>query len=200
MRKFVLVALFFVTFSLSAFGQQERKGGMEWGLRAGANLPKYSTPDGRISVENQIGWHAGMEIKYNFGAFAIGPEVVYMRHALVIHNNLERDSKRIKMHSVDIPLLFSLRAWHPMRIDMGPVFTVMNNCQYTEGDQRMQFGPLRPTVSFTIGVGVEIGRHFFADLRYNGQFRPKECFYPMATEYRFKMKSHSFSLSIGAKF
>ena len=77
---------------------------------------------------------------------------------------------KIKTNSIDIPLIFSLRALPMLRINVGPVFTVMNDCKYAEGNNEMFFGSMRPTVSYMLGLGLNFG-HTLIDFRYNGQFR-----------------------------
>lgn len=64
-----------------------------------------------------------------------------------------------------------------LRINVGPVFTVMNDCKYAEGNNEMFFGSMRPTVSYMLGLGLNFG-HTLIDFRYNGQFDSKSVIIP----------------------
>ena len=106
---------------------------------------------------------------------------------------------KIKTNSIDIPLIFSLRALPMLRINVGPVFTVMNDCKYAEGNNEMFFGSMRPTVSYMLGLGLNFG-HTLIDFRYNGQFDSKKCYYPTEEAVGFNMRSYSLALSVGFVF
>lgn len=86
-----------------------------------------------------------------------------------------------------------------LRINVGPVFTVMNDCKYAEGNNEMFFGSMRPTVSYMLGLGLNFG-HTLIDFRYNGQFDSKKCYYPTEEAVGFNMRSYSLALSVGFVF
>lgn len=71
-------------------------------------------------------------------------------------------------------MLVSLRLLRPFRFYAGPVFTVMNDCKQKSGGDLLDFGRVRPTMSYTVGAGVKLLGHMLIDLRYNGQFKGKE--------------------------
>ena len=80
----------------------------------------------------------------------------------------------LKSNSIDVPVLVSLRLLRPFRFYAGPVFTVMNDCKQKSGGDLLDFGRVRPTMSYTVGAGVKLLGHMLIDLRYNGQFKGKE--------------------------
>ena len=84
-------------------------------------------------------------------------------------------------------------------INVGPVFTVMNDCKYAEGNNEMFFGSMRPTVSYMLGLGLNFG-HTLIDFRYNGQKKKKKCYYPTEEAVGFNMRSYSLALSVGFVF
>ena len=144
------------------------------------------------------GWQAGLQIGLKFRYFTIGPEVLYVRQSIKL-SHADYGTLKIKTNSIDIPLIFSLRALPMLRINVGPVFTVMNDCKYAEGNNEMFFGSMRPTVSYMLGLGLNFG-HTLIDFRYNGQFDSKKCYYPTEEAVGFNMRSYSLALSVGFVF
>ena len=96
--------------------------------------------------------------------------------------------------------LLSLRLLHPVRIYTGPVFTVMNDSKQKSGRDLLDFGRVRPTVSFTVGAGVVLMRHLLVDLRYNGQFRAKHDVVLPDGQQLDKLRSYNVALSFGYLF
>lgn len=211
--KFLLAALLLSVVCTSAFGQNkgvygdynqttQRGGptikGVEWGVMAGLNFSRYSVSGPAFDVDNRLGWQAGIMLALKFRYFAIGPEVLYVRQSIKLHHS-ELGSLKIKTNSIDIPVIFSLRVLPMLRINVGPVFTVMNDCKYSDGNNQMAFNNLRPTVSYMAGLGLKIGRTLI-DFRYNGQFGSRKCVYPTSELYEFNINSYSLALSLGFVF
>ena len=184
--KFLIIALLLSILTLPSSGQSRRYDdygrssrsgsaikGVEWGVLAGLNFPQF---------------------RY----FTIGPEVLYVRQSIKL-SHADYGTLKIKTNSIDIPLIFSLRALPMLRINVGPVFTVMNDCKYAEGNNEMFFGSMRPTVSYMLGLGLNFG-HTLIDFRYNGQFDSKKCYYPTEEAVGFNMRSYSLALSVGFVF
>ena len=89
---------------------------------------------------------------------------------------------------------------HPVRIFVGPVITLMNDCKQKSGGDLLDFGRIRPTLSYTAGVGVVARRHLLIELRYNGQFRAKhDVLLPDGSSLE-KLRSYSFSFNFGYLF
>ena len=184
------------------YGRSSRSGsaikGVEWGVLAGLNFPHFSTSGPDFGIDNRLGWQAGLQIGLKFRYFTIGPEVLYVRQSIKL-SHADYGTLKIKTNSIDIPLIFSLRALPMLRINVGPVFTVMNDCKYAEGNNEMFFGSMRPTVSYMLGLGLNFG-HTLIDFRYNGQFDSKKCYYPTEEAVGFNMRSYSLALSVGFVF
>ena len=190
--KLLIIALLFSILTLPSSGQSRRYDdygrssrsgsaikGVEWGVLAGLNFPHFSTSGPDFGIDNRLGWQAGLQS-------------IKLSHA-------DYGTLKIKTNSIDIPLIFSLRALPMLRINVGPVFTVMNDCKYAEGNNEMFFGSMRPTVSYMLGLGLNFG-HTLIDFRYNGQFDSKKCYYPTEEAVGFNMRSYSLALSVGFVF
>ena len=195
-RKIVVTSLLVVC-ALSAAAQRPRTR-IEWGVLGGINIPDYTTNMSGTDVKNKLGWQAGITTAVNLGAFAVEPQILYVRQGLRIRPEGQKEIN-LKSNSIDVPVLLSFRLLRPVRIYAGPVFTVMNDCKYAEGNNEMFFGSMRPTVSYMLGLGLNFG-HTLIDFRYNGQFDSKKCYYPTEEAVGFNMRSYSLALSVGFVF
>ena len=101
---------------------------VEWGVIGGINVPDYTTNMSKTDVKNKLGWQAGIVTAVNLGAFAIEPQILYVRQGLRIKPEGAKEIN-LKSNSIDVPVLVSLRLLRPFRFYAGPVFTVMNDCK-----------------------------------------------------------------------
>ena len=195
-RKIVVTSLLVVC-ALSAAAQRPRAR-IEWGVLGGINIPDYTTNMSGTDVKNKLGWQAGITTAVNLGAFAVEPQILYVRQGLRIRPEGQKEIN-LKSNSIDVPVLLSVRVLKPLRINVGPVFSVMNDCKYKWGSDLIDFGRARPTVSYTLGLGLVLGRNFLIDCRYNGQFTSKKTYYT-EDAVRIDLKSYSVGVSIGYVF
>ena len=68
---------------LSAAAQKPRAR-VEWGVIGGINIPDYTTNMKAADVKNKLGWQAGIVTAVNLGAFAVEPQILYVRQGLRI--------------------------------------------------------------------------------------------------------------------
>lgn len=194
----ILLTLLLAACIAPAWGQRPKLK-VEWGIVAGLNLPDFSTKDSDTDIKNKLGWQAGIVTALNFGAFAIEPQILYVRQGLRIRPEGAKEIN-LKSNSVDVPVLLSLRLLRPVRIYAGPVFTVMNDCKQKSGDDLLSFGRVRPTMSYTVGAGVLVMRHLLIDLRYNGQFSSKKDVALPDGGMLGKLRSYNVAFSLGYIF
>lgn len=136
----------------AAAAADQRSRGVEWGVLAGLNFPHFSTSGPDFGIDNRLGWQARTPDRRKFRYFTIGPEVLYVRQSIKL-SHADYGTLKIKTNSIDIPLIFSLRALPMLRINVGPVFTVMNDCKYAEGNNEMFFGEYAPDGFLYVGPG-----------------------------------------------
>ena len=133
------------------------------------------------------------------GPVAVEPQILYVRQGLRIRT-VDGESLNLRSNSIDVPVLASFRMLKPLRIYAGPVFTVMNDCKQKSGGDLLDFGRIRPTVSYTVGAGFVLLKHLLVDLRYNGQFRSKHnVVLPDGSELD-KLRTYNVALSVGYIF
>lgn len=195
MRKTILLLLC-LSFGIPASAQRVR---VEWGALAGINIPDYSTSDDYASIKNKLGWQIGIVTAVKWKVLAIEPQILYVRQGLRIRTD-ESGELNLRSNSIDVPVLASFRLLKPFRIYAGPVFTVMNDCKQKSGGDLLDFGRVRPTVSYTIGAGVVLLRHMLIDLRYNGQFRSKHDVVLPDGGRMDKLRTYNIALSVGYIF
>ena len=184
MTRKILLSVLFAAAVLSAAAQRPRTR-VEWGVVGGINIPDYTTNMDKTDV--------------NLGAFAVEPQILYVRQGLRIRPEGGKEIN-LKSNSIDVPVLASFRLLNPVRIYAGPVFTVMNDCKQKSGGDLLDFGRVRPTLSYTVGAGVVLMRHLLIDLRYNGQFRSKhEVVLPDGSQLD-KLRTYNVALSFGYLF
>ena len=172
---------------------------VEWGVIGGINVPDYTTNMDATDIRNKLGWQAGIVTAVKLGAFAIEPQILYVRQGLRIRPEGKAEIN-LKSNSIDVPVLASLRLLNPLRIYVGPVFTVMNDCKQKSGGDLLDFGRVRPSVSYTAGAGIVLMRHLLIDVRYNGQFRGKHDVVLPDGSRLDKLRSYNVALSVGYIF
>ena len=197
MRKFVLTLLL-AGAALGASAQRPRTM-VEWGVIGGINIPDYTTNMDAADIRNKLGWQAGIVTAVKLGAFAIEPQILYVRQGLRIRPSGKAEIN-LKSNSIDVPVLASFRLLNPLRIYAGPVFTVMNDCKQKSGGDLLDFGRIRPSVSYTAGAGIVLMRHLLIDVRYNGQFRGKHDVVLPDESRLDKLRSYNVALSVGYIF
>ncbi len=191
---FVLLALG----AAPASAQGVRFQGMEWGALAGANYTDFSIQAVDMNAQGGFGYHLGIDVAFDLGPFAVEPQLIYVRRNARIGRE-GFDDLKIKSNALEVPLLLSVRALPVLRINVGPSFSVMNDSKFKDGDGTMPMGRLAPTVSYVIGVGLQLGRHTVIDLRYNGRFTSKKVIYPYDST-PFTLRSDTWMVSLGIVF
>ncbi|MCM1151465.1 MAG: porin family protein [Alistipes sp.] len=194
-RKLFFTLLFCST--VAAAAAQPLK--VEWGLMGGINVPDYSTNMSATDVKNKLGWQAGIVTSLKFGIVSLDPQIFYVRQGLRIRPE-GGDELNLKSNSIDVPVLVSFRMLKPLRIFAGPVFTVLNSCKQKSGGDLLDFGRVRPTLSYSVGVGVTVLKHLAIDLRYNGQFKSKTDVVLPDGSTLDKLRTYNVALNVGYLF
>lgn len=159
----------------------------------------HDTAIGSLSLRPRIGYGAGLHIALKIGNFfAIQPEVNYHRSTIKSNNSKLKYNANVKINTVDIPILLSLRIGNIFRLNAGPLLTVMNNSFYTDpkGDRQM-FGQTRPTFGYSAGAAVVLFRKLMFDVRYMGYFKPTLQNYEGV---EFESRSSSVAFKVGFLF
>lgn len=164
MRKLILAALLALATTAVASAQKF----LEYGVTAGIDLPDYSTRTAGSEIRNKLGWQAGIVVRINTPVVAIQPELLFVRQSMDV--NWKGDDIRVRSNSFKLPLLASFSLLKIIRLNVGPVFSLTNDCKYKVEGRKYDFGRLQPTVGYALGAAVQL-RHILIDARFNGQFK-----------------------------
>lgn len=170
--------------------------GIDWGITGGVNIVDFSTEDSNASIKSKMGWQVGITTSVNLLFFAIQPEILYVRQGLTLRN-ASGTEHNIRSSSVEVPVLFSLRLLSPLRLNIGPVFNIMNDNKLKDGSDLHGLGRLKPSVSYAAGIGLGLGG-LLIDVRYNGQFKSKNNFSIENAQY--DISSYNIAISLGYLF
>lgn len=146
----------------------------EWGITAGAHYTgiRLFGQEASMKASPRLGYEAGVHMALRFGDWlALQPEIYYSHTTIDMQADGVDGKIRVKSHAVEFPVLLSLRVLDPVRINAGPVITLMNNSSYIAPDGvKTMFGNTRPTFCYTVGASVCIAQHLLVDARFTGQF------------------------------
>ncbi len=155
---------------------------VEMGVRAGISSQDLQLKASDVMTESKMGWHLAAVSRLRLVGFGDGllgaglflqPEIVYSQNGYRMQEDrrsddvVARSSGRIRMQTVDIPVLLSLKV-SIVRVQAGPVFNVLNNYSSVSGN--LELDPSRSSVGYALGASVDIGA-FTLDGRYHGEFK-----------------------------
>lgn len=173
----------------------------EWGITAGAHYAgmKISGTDAALKASTRLGYEAGLHMALRFGDWvALQPEIYYSHTAIDMQLGENTEKYRVKSHAIEFPVMVSLRILDPVRINAGPVITLMNNSSYMAPDgTKTLFGSTRPTLFYTVGASVCIRQHLLVDARFTGQFNTTLNNFERND---FRSKTYTVSLKLGYLF
>ncbi|MDO1450717.1 porin family protein [Rhodocytophaga aerolata] len=165
--------------STSAFSQVSSN----FGSKLGINYSRlsFSSADTEISNQYAVGYQAGAFWRVNFKRFYVQPEALFSERRSKISFDADPSNQagspvsgRVKLHSLDFPLLFGAKLIEIKRINLriaaGPMYTrqlndqaaVLDNLSPDPQFERNQFG-------YQAGLGMDLGKFTF-DARYEGGF------------------------------
>ncbi|MEG1982430.1 MAG: porin family protein [Alistipes sp.] len=183
----------------NAQSQRKPRVRVEWGVMGGVNFTGFSS-GGLQEIREKVGYQAGISMALNFGRFAIRPEILYVRQRLDVARLSTDPLIALKSNTIDVPILFSLRLFRPLRLNVGPVFSVMSSCKYTDAEGlKVDFGSVRPTTSYTVGLSLLLAQHLMVDARFIGHFSSSGNIFS-ADGGEIKMRANSFAVSVGYIF
>ncbi len=178
----------------------------EWGITAGLKHPfaKFHMGESTAELSSKTGFSLGLHMALRIGGmFAIQPEIEFSHLKININDPAMNFTSAVACNTLQIPVLASVKLG-AFRINAGPVFTVMDNPSYGDRNgEKVMFGRIYPTISYTIGVSVLIVKHLYIDARFSGQFNATENFlsYDAAMQgIDFKMNMRAVQLKVGYIF
>lgn len=150
------------------YGLMERpRKSMEMGVSIGATAALMNLDAAGMDVSPKVGVRAALVMSLVWQQkYALQMELAYLHNR--IDTTLGAIEQDVKSNVMEIPIMFSYRGLGPMRFNVGPVLSLAASGRYGNGEERIEFGRMRPTVGYTAGVGVELTRHIVLDARFTG--------------------------------
>ena len=211
-RKSALVSLFLLSGLLA--GAQGRIKLVQFGLKAGVNtqtteLIRPNADNYAFSTDNRSGFHIGLQSRVNLAMFHIQPEIVYSMNKYKLAGDpigdgtLPETRAKVRINTWDFPILFGVKALF-FRFQAGPVFNLSTqNSIVPESKTVPSILYSRSSVSYMVGIGVDIIRKVTLDVRYHGQFkRPVQGILidGMEQERVIRTRTRNWTFSLGYMF
>ncbi len=167
---------------------------MEMGISAGATYMAMSAEG--VQLQPKLGVRGALTMSLCwYDAFALQMELAYLS------NNIEAKHSKaaydVKSNIMEIPIMFSYRGLWPMRFNAGPVLSLAGTGRYSTGSERVEFGRLRSTAGYTVGVGVNISDSVVLDARFTGNFARTNNYFEGV---EFRSSAYWVGLNLGYMF
>ena len=211
-RKIALVSIFLLAGLLA--GAQGRIKLVQFGLKAGINtqgteLIRPNADNYAFSTDNRTGFHIGLQSRVNLALFHIQPEIVYSMNKYKLAGDAIGDGTlpdtraKIRVNTWDFPVLIGVKALF-IRLQGGPVFNLSTqNTIVPESKTVPQILYKRSSVSYMLGIGVDIIGKVTLDVRYHGQFkRPIQSIYIDGMDHgrEIRTRTRNWLFSLGYMF
>ena len=168
---------------------------MEMGLTVGGVYLFTSMPE-EIDASAKLGLRAALQMSYIWQeSYALQMEIGYLYNK--IEAGVESNRLDVKSNVLEIPVLFSYRGLGRMRLNLGPQFSLGGTARYQLPSEKIEFGRLRSTVGYVVGLGVDISDHLLLEARYTGSFAHSLNYFEGR---EFESRSKWVTLSIGYMF
>ena len=156
-------------------GLTKKKNPIRWGVMGGINFADFSLKGTKFELENKPGWQIGMMASIPLvRSLTLDPQVLYVRQTLDLSHSGNPKAGDLTCSSIDVPVALGFKAMGPIRLFVGPVFTLMNKSDGKYGGKSLDFSSMRTTLSYMLGAEVRLFDHLRLDIRYNGQFKNKD--------------------------
>ncbi|HMC01939.1 MAG TPA: outer membrane beta-barrel protein [Flavobacteriaceae bacterium] len=166
MKRLILIPLFFLIITSSAFAQTQDGFGLIGGLNYNGNGDYFSSIDANAQhPDKNVGFHLGV-----FGR--IGGKVYLKPELLFTSTKSGYDNDDFKMQKLDLPVLVGLKVIGPVSVFAGPSFQYILDSEFdgiSIDDVENDF-----SVGFNFGIGLNI-KKIGIDLKYERGFNENEA-------------------------
>ncbi len=173
------------------------------GIVLGVDAPSTSVTEltKELPTKDQIGYHVGIMMGFDFSFIDIVPELIYVNNKLKFNETSIFKGKEFVSQSIEVPILASIRLLKFLDLKAGPSFSIYNEAtmKMVSGDE-VDLGRVKSSTGYVVGVGTSISR-LMLDVRYNGQFNSTKTMWgidniPASRE----VEVSSFSVTVGYRF
>ncbi len=168
------------------------------GLSAGSHNSNYKIK-GYDAIENGSGFQVGASATIKMPIlFSVTPELIYYNDSFKITNSSILGGKcKVRNKTIDMPIVFGMSLFGPLRLEAGPTFTLYNNAKgdfYGDKSGSIDLGSIESNTGYVAGLKLTL-RKIVIGARYYGQFEAHKS--SLGTSDIYKVKSNSYSLTFG---
>jgi hypothetical protein len=204
MKKILLIPLG-ICLCFSAFSQ-----GFKLGPKAGISSAWVNARESAVNVINQdatLGFHAGAFGRISLFGFYAQPELLFTSAGgeIEYQGNAGATANQIINYTynrLDMPLMFGYQFAGILRVQAGPVATLLLGAREEEGGtvRQMRENYNQSTIGFRAGFGIDIWR-FVIDLVYEGSLgRVTDQINIGGTQFQTDLRQNQVILSLGYSF
>jgi len=122
--KRLLILVTFLSFQVSSAQ-------VDFGVKAGLNYNSLDDLniiggiggfDENVKSEEQVGFHAGVFTQFNFTKLYLRGELLYVQNSSAYNNMLIPDDTKLKLVTLEVPILVGLKVTGPLKFYIGPSF------------------------------------------------------------------------------
>ncbi|MDR2885234.1 MAG: PorT family protein [Rikenellaceae bacterium] len=189
---------------------------VKFGISGGASIQNIDLGSARagdyaLSAESSAGYYAGMSMRVTIPKFYIQPEINYIHNSYKLTAATPSGSSSystVKLNSLELPVLVGMRFLHFFRLQVGPVFNLMNETSVsvsrsTTNDAAPAHSVTyaAPSVDYMAGLSADIAGVVSLSARYNGEFsKPTQSITIGDQTTEAQTRVRTWMLSVGFHF
>ena len=196
-------ALIVVFAAFIAFGTQQAKAQIDFGIVAGMNVSKadFKHPQNSIKTKNRCGWFVGPKVEFTVPLVGIGADVALQDSQRNINVENIEGEKTKKLNTIEIPVniryQFGFSSLASAYIATGPQFGFNIGSGKFNEITGVDYKVKNSILTWNIGAGVKLLKHLEAGVGYNIALT-KFAKYTGTQESSFK--SNTFQVHVGYFF
>ncbi len=172
--------------------------GIDYGVGAGANISSIRSLSDDINIGSGWGFQVGAHVGLDLGIVAITPELWYMKSSATYDaQKMGGQFGNLKIESLDVPIIASISILGPIKLKVGPSFSLWNRATLPDGDE---YYNVKHSYGYVAGIGLEF-INIGIDLRYNGQFTSTTLPTSVTSANEdYKIRANSISVVVSYSF
>lgn len=136
-------------------------------------------------INNNTGWQAGVQAAVTLPFLSVTPELLYTS------TSFEMGDSKVKVQSLDLPIVAGLTIVGPLKIEAGPQFSLYDKAKTGDVD----YGRMRSEVGYVAGLKLTLLQKLIISARYNGQFGKHSNSFNSSNSY--EVGYNAYTISVG---
>lgn len=169
------------------------------GISGGVNNANYSIKGYNGAISNDGGFQVGASATISIPIVSVTPEIWYTQNKFSITNSsILGTTCDVTSKSFDLPVVVGLNVG-PLTLEAGPSFSLSSKAKAEFNGVDYDLGRINTTTGYVVGAkltlfGIMVGA------RFNGQFGGYDTDFDLNKAVEYKVRKHSYSVSLGYKF